>query len=177
MNEQTNEEKSRIRNYKDEAIQEGIDWGTLGVRDAGVMQAAGGQEGFEGSHDAEPRRRVPSVEAGAPYETLGLSAIQFRGRTWGCTCGCHHCGTSRSDSTKISSSLTKTSLFPHHDNSQQPQHYIGTDLRAVDEIMAGVAEKAKFFLERSVPQLREWEEKELFSKVRTHDRAFASPCH
>lgn len=31
--------------------------------------------------------------------------------------------------------------------------------------MAGVAEKARFFLERSVPQLREWEEKEIFSKV------------
>lgn len=31
--------------------------------------------------------------------------------------------------------------------------------------MAGVAEKARFYLERSVPQLREWEEKEVFSKV------------
>lgn len=31
--------------------------------------------------------------------------------------------------------------------------------------MAGVAEKARFYLERSVPQLREWEEKEIFSKV------------
>ncbi|KAM3437712.1 hypothetical protein NHJ13734_004536 [Beauveria thailandica] len=30
--------------------------------------------------------------------------------------------------------------------------------------MAGVAEKARFFLERSVPQLREWEDKEIFSK-------------
>ncbi|QLI67615.1 U3 small nucleolar RNA-associated protein 6 [Metarhizium brunneum] len=30
--------------------------------------------------------------------------------------------------------------------------------------MAGVAEKARFYLERSVPQLREWEEKEIFSK-------------
>ncbi|CAH0037847.1 unnamed protein product [Clonostachys solani] len=30
--------------------------------------------------------------------------------------------------------------------------------------MSGVAEKARFFLERSVPQLREWEQKELFSK-------------
>ncbi|KAG5994992.1 hypothetical protein E4U43_003122 [Claviceps pusilla] len=30
--------------------------------------------------------------------------------------------------------------------------------------MAGVAGKARFYLERSVPQLREWEEKELFSK-------------
>ncbi|KAK5995576.1 U3 small nucleolar RNA-associated protein 6 [Cladobotryum mycophilum] len=30
--------------------------------------------------------------------------------------------------------------------------------------MAGVAEKARFYLERSVPQLREWEEKELFTK-------------
>lgn len=33
------------------------------------------------------------------------------------------------------------------------------------EIMSGVAEKARFYLERSVPQLREWEDKELFSKV------------
>lgn len=32
--------------------------------------------------------------------------------------------------------------------------------------MSGVAEKARFYLERSVPQLREWEEKELFTKVR-----------
>lgn len=31
--------------------------------------------------------------------------------------------------------------------------------------MPGVAEKARFYLERSVPQLREWEEKEIFSKV------------
>lgn len=31
--------------------------------------------------------------------------------------------------------------------------------------MSGVAEKARFYLERSVPQLREWEEKELFTKV------------
>ncbi|RDA86349.1 hypothetical protein CP532_4304 [Ophiocordyceps camponoti-leonardi (nom. inval.)] len=30
--------------------------------------------------------------------------------------------------------------------------------------MAGVAEKARFYLERSVPQLREWEEKGIFSK-------------
>ncbi|KAM0475797.1 hypothetical protein ACHAPX_006674 [Trichoderma viride] len=30
--------------------------------------------------------------------------------------------------------------------------------------MAGVADKARFFLERSVPQLREWEEKSIFSK-------------
>ncbi|CCF46153.1 hypothetical protein CH063_14996, partial [Colletotrichum higginsianum] len=27
-----------------------------------------------------------------------------------------------------------------------------------------VAEKARFYLERSVPQLREWEEKEIFTK-------------
>lgn len=32
--------------------------------------------------------------------------------------------------------------------------------------MSGVAEKARFYLERSVPQLREWEEKGLFSQVR-----------
>lgn len=32
--------------------------------------------------------------------------------------------------------------------------------------MAGVADKARFYLERSVPQLREWEQKEIFSKVR-----------
>ncbi|RDA92731.1 hypothetical protein CP533_1406 [Ophiocordyceps camponoti-saundersi (nom. inval.)] len=31
--------------------------------------------------------------------------------------------------------------------------------------MAGVAEKARFYLERSVPQLREWEEKGIFSKA------------
>lgn len=31
--------------------------------------------------------------------------------------------------------------------------------------MAGVAEKARFYLERAVPQLREFEEKEIFSKV------------
>ncbi|KAF4448246.1 hypothetical protein FALBO_16826 [Fusarium albosuccineum] len=30
--------------------------------------------------------------------------------------------------------------------------------------MAGVAEKARFYLERAVPQLREWEDKEIFSK-------------
>lgn len=31
--------------------------------------------------------------------------------------------------------------------------------------MAGVTEKARFYLERAVPQLREWEEKDIFSKV------------
>ncbi|CAM1504058.1 Fc.00g016490.m01.CDS01 [Cosmosporella sp. VM-42] len=30
--------------------------------------------------------------------------------------------------------------------------------------MAGVAEKARFYLERAVPQLREWEQKEIFTK-------------
>ncbi|KAF7555733.1 hypothetical protein G7046_g6477 [Stylonectria norvegica] len=30
--------------------------------------------------------------------------------------------------------------------------------------MAGVAEKARFYLERAVPQLREWEDKEIFTK-------------
>jgi hypothetical protein len=32
--------------------------------------------------------------------------------------------------------------------------------------MAGVADKARLHLERSVPQLREWEERGIFSKVR-----------
>jgi U3 small nucleolar RNA-associated protein 6 len=32
--------------------------------------------------------------------------------------------------------------------------------------MAGVADKARFYLERAVPQLREFEEKEIFTKVR-----------
>lgn len=36
--------------------------------------------------------------------------------------------------------------------------------------MAGVADKARFFLERSVPQLREWEEKSIFSKVRAQQQ-------
>ncbi len=31
--------------------------------------------------------------------------------------------------------------------------------------MAGVAEKARFYLERAVPQLREFEEKEIFTRV------------
>lgn len=31
--------------------------------------------------------------------------------------------------------------------------------------MSNVAEKARFHLERAVPQLREFEEKEIFSKV------------
>jgi hypothetical protein len=34
--------------------------------------------------------------------------------------------------------------------------------------MAGVAEKARFYLERAVPQLREFEEKEIFSRVSDH---------
>jgi U3 small nucleolar RNA-associated protein 6 len=40
--------------------------------------------------------------------------------------------------------------------------------------MAGVAEKARFYLERSVSQLREWEEKGIFSKVRS-SRQISSP--
>lgn len=31
--------------------------------------------------------------------------------------------------------------------------------------MAAVADKARFYLERAVPQLREFEEKEIFTKV------------
>ena len=31
--------------------------------------------------------------------------------------------------------------------------------------MSGVTDKARFYLERAVPQLREWEEKGIFSKV------------
>lgn len=31
--------------------------------------------------------------------------------------------------------------------------------------MSGVADKARFYLERSVPQLREWEQKEIFTQV------------
>jgi hypothetical protein len=32
--------------------------------------------------------------------------------------------------------------------------------------MAGVADKARFYLERAAPQLREFEEKQIFSKAR-----------
>jgi len=31
--------------------------------------------------------------------------------------------------------------------------------------MAWVADKARFYLERAAPELREWEEKEIFTKV------------
>lgn len=37
--------------------------------------------------------------------------------------------------------------------------------------MAGVADKARFYLERTVPQLREFEEKEIFTKVRRTPKA------
>lgn len=40
--------------------------------------------------------------------------------------------------------------------------------------MPGVAEKARFYLERSVPQLREWEEKEIFTKVSPCSHAWTS---
>lgn len=43
--------------------------------------------------------------------------------------------------------------------------------------MANVAEKARFHLERSVPQLREFEEKEIFSKVRTSFTYHPRPVH
>jgi U3 small nucleolar RNA-associated protein 6 len=33
--------------------------------------------------------------------------------------------------------------------------------------MAGVSDKARFYLERAAPELREFEEKEIFSKVRS----------
>lgn len=32
--------------------------------------------------------------------------------------------------------------------------------------MAGVSDKARFYLERAAPELREFEEKEIFTKVR-----------
>jgi U3 small nucleolar RNA-associated protein 6 len=35
--------------------------------------------------------------------------------------------------------------------------------------MSGAADKARFYLEQSVPQLREFEEKKIFSKVRTNN--------
>lgn len=31
--------------------------------------------------------------------------------------------------------------------------------------MAGASDKARFYLEQSVPELREWERREIFSKV------------
>lgn len=34
--------------------------------------------------------------------------------------------------------------------------------------MAGVSDKARFYLERAAPELRSFEEKEIFSKVRRH---------
>jgi U3 small nucleolar RNA-associated protein 6 len=33
--------------------------------------------------------------------------------------------------------------------------------------MAGASDKARFYLEQSVPELREYEKKKIFSKVRT----------
>lgn len=42
--------------------------------------------------------------------------------------------------------------------------------------MSGVSEKARFYLERSVPQLREWEDKEIFSKVRPVHRLSRLPA-
>lgn len=41
--------------------------------------------------------------------------------------------------------------------------------------MAGVADKARFYLERSVPQLREWEQKEIFTKVRPSATYYLKP--
>lgn len=35
--------------------------------------------------------------------------------------------------------------------------------------MAGASDKARFYLERAVPQLQEFEQKKIFSKVREFD--------
>jgi hypothetical protein len=41
--------------------------------------------------------------------------------------------------------------------------------------MAGVAEKARFYIERAAPQLLEFEEKKIFSKVGLADHAHRWP--
>ena len=43
--------------------------------------------------------------------------------------------------------------------------------------MSGVTDKARFYLERAVPQLREWEEKGIFSKVCLPNPAKISPAN
>lgn len=43
--------------------------------------------------------------------------------------------------------------------------------------MANVADKARFHLERAVPQLREFEEKEIFSKVSTLNHHSLATSH
>lgn len=37
--------------------------------------------------------------------------------------------------------------------------------------MAGASDKVRFYMEQAVPQLREFEEKKIFTKVRTRDTA------
>lgn len=67
-------------------------------------------------------------------------------------------------SAKISNSLVKSCVLcdtpPEYRQCVSPEHPVRLAAK-----MPGVAEKARFYLERSVPQLREWEEKEIFSKV------------
>jgi U3 small nucleolar RNA-associated protein 6 len=41
--------------------------------------------------------------------------------------------------------------------------------------MAGVADKARFYLERAAPQLRDFEEKQIFSKACRHLLVPSSP--
>lgn len=71
-------------------------------------------------------------------------------------------------SAKISNSLVKSSCFLCYTPPDYRQCVFSEQSARLDAKMPGVAEKARFYLERSVPQLREWEEKEIFSKV--------SPC-
>lgn len=41
--------------------------------------------------------------------------------------------------------------------------------------MAGVSDKARFYLERAAPELRTFEEKEIFSKVSNPQVSLSSP--
>jgi hypothetical protein len=43
--------------------------------------------------------------------------------------------------------------------------------------MAGVSDKARFHLERAAPELRDFEEKEIFSKVRPSPSPPLQPTH
>ncbi|CAI4215563.1 unnamed protein product [Parascedosporium putredinis] len=60
-----------------------------------------------------------------------------------------------------------TQSFPHNTRTTHLNSILAPYQSVVPAEMSNVAEKARFFLERSVPQLREWEEKEVFSKKRS----------
>lgn len=157
------------------------------VRDVGVMQGASrGEEGFEEGHDAEPRRREPSVgdRQEGTYSNLPLPDAKPCQRFSFGDLGLHvwaafTCGTSHSGSTKISSSLTKTSMLPHGHSPQQLQALYRHRLASCPRRTSWLAlpRKRGSSSKDPFPNCGNGRRRSCSPRLEHLDRCFASPCH